>query len=277
MLKADSVTEIGGVAVHEFLLTKHNPNKISMPNTAMNSIEGITIHNTDWITVASGTTPAEQYTIATYKGYMSDVRVHYYVDHACAWQNLPHNLTGWHAADGNGKGNRHTIAIECIMSPAYNAKDKQSEDNTARLAAALLKQYGLGIECLFTHTHWLNVRDGKSGSVDTLNTMKHSYKMCPLYILPHCYDFKKKVQEYKSADSQEEKPYRVRRTWEDTASQIGAYSTEEAAIAVCTNGYSVFDRSGKAVYTAPSKPSDKDDAISEIMAIEKSIEKAVKA
>ncbi len=159
----------------------------------MEGIIGVTVHNTDWIRVANGTTPAEQYTRATYNGNMKDVRVHYYVDHTCAWQNLPLDLSGWHAADGSGNGNRKTIAIECIMSSAYNVTDRSSEDNAARLAAALLKQYGLGIECLFTHTHWLNIKDGKTGTVDELNTMRNAYKMCPLYILPHWAAFKAKV------------------------------------------------------------------------------------
>ncbi len=139
-------------------------------------IIGVTVHNTDWITVASGTTPAEQYTRATVNNNMRDVRVHYYVDNVCAWQNLPHSLSGWHAADGSGNGNRRTIAIECIMSSAYNSVDKKSEDNAAKLAAALLKQYGLDINHLYTHTHWLNVRDGRNGTIDQLNTMYNRYK-----------------------------------------------------------------------------------------------------
>ena len=132
ILKPDNTSTLNGVKINEYLLTKH-----------------------------SGTTPAEQYTRATYNGNMKDVRVHYYVDNTCAWQNLPLTLSGWHAADGSGNGNHRTIAIECIMSSAYNSTDKKSEDNCARLAAALLKKYGLDINHLYTHTHWLNVRDGK--------------------------------------------------------------------------------------------------------------------
>ena len=117
ILKADKTTNLGGVTVNEYLLTKHNPNGIDMPSYNLPSKPlGITIHNTDWITVASGTTPAEQYTRATVNGNMGDVRVHFYVDNKCAWQNLPLTLSGWHAADGDGDGNRKTIAIECIMS-----------------------------------------------------------------------------------------------------------------------------------------------------------------
>ena len=174
ILKPDNTTTLCGVTVNEFLLTKHNPNHIDMPSVSMEGkVIGITVHNTDWISVASGTTPAEQYTRATYNGNMKDVRVHYYVDNTCAWQNLPLSLSGWHAADGSGNGNRRNIAIECIMSSAYNDKDKKSEDNCARLAAALLKKYNLDINHLYTHTHWLNVRDGKSGTVDYLNTAKN--------------------------------------------------------------------------------------------------------
>ena len=256
ILRPDATTTLNGVKINEYLLTKHNPNHIDMPSVSMaGKIIGVTVHNTDWITVASGTTPAEQYTRATVNNNMKDVRVHYYVDNVCAWQNLPHSLSGWHAADGSGNGNRRTIAIECIMSSAYNSTDKKSEDNCAKLAAALLKQYGLDINHLYTHTHWLNVRDGRNGTVDQLNTMYNRYKMCPAYILPHWAEFKKKVQSYLNAGTSTisapstKQLYRVRKSWADAKSQIGAYSSLENAKKACNSGYSVFDSSGKAVYT----------------------------
>ena len=256
ILKPDKTTKLGGVTVNEYLLTNHNPNHIDMPSVSMEGkIIGVTIHNTSWITTAAGTTPAEQYTRATVNGNMNDVRVHYYVDNVCAWQNLPLNLSGWHAADGNGNGNRRTIAIECIMSSAYNDKDKKSEDNCARLAAALLKKYNLDINHLYTHTHWLNVRDGKSGSVDYLNTAKNPYKTCPLYILPHWAEFKKKVQSYMNSGSSAapslKQLYRVRKFWSDAKSQIGAFSSLENAKKVCKTGYTVFDEKGNAVFPVP--------------------------
>ena len=261
ILRPDATTTFGGVTVNEYLLTKHNPNHIDMPSVSMEGkVIGVTVHNTDWISVASGTTPAEQYTRATVNNNMKDVRVHYYVDNVCAWQNLPHSLSGWHAADGSGNGNRRTIAIECIMSSAYNSVDKKSEDNAAKLAAALLKQYGLDINHLYTHTHWLNVRDGRNGTVDQLNTMYNRYKMCPAYILPHWAEFKKKVQSYLNAGSASTTPilatkqlYRARKSWADAKSQLGAYSSLENAKKVCKIGYSVFDNSGRVVYTVAEK------------------------
>lgn len=173
-LQPDSQVIMNGVIVNEYSLYKHNTKGISMPPLFKKKVIGVTIHNTEWINAATGTTPAEQYTRATRNGNMKDVRVHFYVDNVCAWQNLPYEYQGWHAADGSGNGNTATIAIECIMSSKYNDKDKRSEDNCARLAAALLKKYGLGINDLYTHTHWLNVRDGIKGTTDYLNTKKRT-------------------------------------------------------------------------------------------------------
>lgn len=251
ILKPDKTTALDGVTVNEYLLTKHNPNRIDMPSGSMDGkILGVTIHNTDWISVASNTTPAEQYTRATYNGNMKDVRVHYYVDNKCAWQNLPLTLPGWHAADGDGNGNRRTIAIECIMSSKYNSTDKQSEDNAAKLAAALLKKYGLGIESLYTHNHW------------------YSKKYCPAYILPHWENFKAKVQAYLNAESSKQsntstsesgvqKYYRVRKSWADSASQVGAFTSLDNAKNACKSGYTVYDWNGNAVYTNGVPPAFK--------------------
>lgn len=196
-LKPDNTTTLNGVKVNEYLLTKHNPNRINMPTASMNGrVIGVTVHNTEWINVNSATTPAEQYTRSTVNGNMKSTRVHYYVDNTCAWQNLPLTLCGWHAADGDGNGNRRTIAIECIMRNSHDTVSMKSEDNCARLAAYLLYKHGLSIDNLYTHTHWLNVKDKKRGTVDELNVMKNSYKMCPAYILPHWNAFKLKVRAY---------------------------------------------------------------------------------
>lgn len=48
-----------------------------MPSVSMEGkVIGVTVHNTDWIFVASETAPAEYYTRATINGNMKDVRVH---------------------------------------------------------------------------------------------------------------------------------------------------------------------------------------------------------
>lgn len=236
-LKPDKVTTLNGVTVKEYLLTKHNPNGIEMPWADLPSdVLGITIHNTPVISV-SGTTMAEQYTRATLNDNMGTVRVHYYVDHVEAWQNLPLTLSGYHAADGDGPGNRKTIAIECIMDGSGSANSKKAEDNCARLAAYLLNKIGKGVGSLYKHQDWYD-------------------KYCPAYIIPHWSSFKSKVETYlkalKGGTASTSTLYRIRKTWEDASSQIGAYSTLDAAKKACKSGYSVFDSAGKKVYPTSS-------------------------
>ena len=255
ILKPDMTYNWNGLKINEYLLTKHNINEIDMPTIAMSNPIGITVHNTESISVSSSTTMAEQYTRATVNGNMKDVRVHFYVDDTCAWQNLPLTLSGWHAADGSGNGNSKTIAIEVIGDSA------KAEANAVKLTAYLLKRYGLNADSnLFTHTHWLNVMDGKSGTIDYLNTADNPRKMCPVYILPHWSTFKNNVKNAlgtssptsspsTSSSTSTSEPYRIRKTWADSSSQIGAYSSLENAEKACKTGYSVFDSKGNIVYT----------------------------
>lgn len=268
ILTPDRIYMANGLKVKEYFLTKHNPYNISMPTSALPKMPvGITVHNTEWIRVSSSTTPAEQYTRATLNGNMNSVRVHYYVDNVCAWQNLPHSISGWHAADNNGNGNRKTIAIECIMDKNGGSHSEKSEENCAKLVAYLLDLYGMTVEeNLFTHTHWLNVKDKKTGSIDYLNTASNSYKNCPAYILPHWEAFKTKVKSYmkkkeevkkentenKKEISQmveEKELYRVRTEWSKPDSQIGAFSSLENAKTACKEGYSIFNNKGEKVFS----------------------------
>ena len=251
ILKPDATYNWNGLKINEYLLTKHNINKIDMPTIAMSNPIGVTVHNTGSISVSSSTTMAEQYTRATVNGNMKDVRVHFYVDDVCAWQNLPLSLSGWHAADGSGNGNRKTISIEVI------GNSKKAEDNAAKLIAYLLDQHNWNVNSnLYTHTHWLNVRDGKKGTIDELNTMKNSYKMCPIYILPHWNEFKQLVSSKQRNNSPKPNPtanlYRVRKTWKDAKSQIGAFGDLNNAKAACKPGYTVFDSNGVKIYSVPN-------------------------
>lgn len=48
-----------------------------------------------------------------------------------------------------------------------------------------------------------------------------------------------------------EKYYRIRKTWEDAASQVGAYKSLENAERACPAGFTVYDWEGKAVHAEP--------------------------
>mgnify|MGYP003372279935 CR=1 FL=1 len=56
--------------------------------------------------------------------------------------------------------------------------------------------------------------------------------------------------------STSDKLYRVRKTWNDASSQIGAYSSLENAKKACKSGYTVFDWNGNAVYPVAAPNND---------------------
>ena len=71
-----------------------------------------------------------------------------------------------------------------------------------------------------------------------------------------------------SASTPTQKPtsgelYRVRKSWADAASQIGAFVVLENAIKVCKTGYSVFDSKGNVVYPK-AQPSPTKKSVDEI-------------
>jgi N-acetylmuramoyl-L-alanine amidase CwlA len=232
-LTPDSVSKLNTVTVKEYNILEHNPNDIAMPVAMGSAPIGVTIHNTDVISV-SGTTMSEQYTRATLNGNMGTVRVHFYVDGTEAWQNLPLHWQSWHCGQkgksDNAKsvqGNAQTISIECIMG---SVNDIAAEDNCAKLAAYILNKFGLGIENLYTHNYWCNVRNGKIGSVDDLNQLNDGYKGCPIYIRPHWYQFKTTVQNYMR---QYKKPTQAEAVDDNyqyiVVQQYGAYSQKSNA------------------------------------------------
>lgn len=171
-------------------------------------VEWVTIHNTDDIRQAVGTTDAEQYTRATWpNANMQDARVHYFIDSVDCWQNLREDEVGWHAGDGRGPGNETSLAIEIIMK---NEADTAAEDRGALLAAILLHRHGLGIERLTTHKNW-------------------SGKICPVFILPHWAEFRAKVESHLKTLSEPTEPEKklIHRV------QCGAFHVRENAEALC--------------------------------------------
>jgi len=202
---------LNGVIVKDYYLIVHNPNKIALPNKRTKQLLGVTIHNTEAITPAKGTTMSEQYARATLNGNMGDVVVHYYVDDKEAWHILPDEWCGWHSGDGLGNGNTATIAIEIIGS------SEKAEENGARLAAYLIDKYVFTTNNLYTHSYWLNVLMGKTGDKDCLCTLKNSRKNCPIYIIPHWCDFVKAVAGF--APKKPAKYY----------VQVGAFSSKDNA------------------------------------------------
>ena len=166
-----------------FLYKKGTPYKANrLLSGGTGCVQGVTVHNTSRIRVPEDTTPAEQYTRATWpNANMGSVRVHYYVDGRSVWQNLRENEVGWHAADGRGPGNETTLAVEIIMAGTGDREDLDAEENGARLCGLLLARHGLTAAALYRHRDW------------------YPRKNCPCYLIPHWDEFKARVEHYRLA------------------------------------------------------------------------------
>lgn len=109
---------------------------------------GITVHNT-------GNSASADSEIAYMISNDREVSYHIAVDEEHAVQGLPLNRNAWHCGDGNGKGNRKTIAIEiCRSTSDDESLFDRAEENTAELIAALCKEYGWTTDYIYTHQHW---------------------------------------------------------------------------------------------------------------------------
>lgn len=189
--------------------------------------EGITVHNT------ANKASAEN-EVSYMKNNNNQVSYHYAIDDIEIVQGLPEDRNGWHAGDGNGDGNRKTIGIEICYSTGDKVKFEKAQENAAEFVAFKLKEYGWGIDKVYTHKHW----SGKHCPHRTLDEYGWDY-------------FLGLVEKYmgKQTTTTVKEMYRVRKTWADTKSQIGAYTNLDNAKKACKEGYTVFDSKGNAVYS----------------------------
>ena len=104
----------------------------------------IVVHNT-----ANDATARNEIAYMTNNDY--ETSFHYAVDDKEAVQGLPLDRNGWHASDGNGPGNRTTIAIEICYSKSGGERFDKAEENAAELIADLLKKYGWDISVVKRH------------------------------------------------------------------------------------------------------------------------------
>lgn len=112
--------------------------------------KGICIHNT-----ANDATAANE--IAYMQSNNNEVSFHIAVDDKEAIQGLPFNRNAWHAGDGAiGEGNRNYIAIEICYSKSGGDKFINAEKRAAKEVAALLKQYGWGVDKVKKHQDFSN-------------------------------------------------------------------------------------------------------------------------
>ena len=197
--------------------------------------QGITIHNT------ANNAPAEN-EIAYMIRNNNEISFHYAVDDKEIVQGIPDNRNAWHAGDGgNGTGNRTTISVEICYSTGDKAKFEKAQENAAEFTAYKLKEYGWDISKVYTHQHW----NGKHCPHRTLDEYGWDYFLNLV---------RKYLGEAQAPAAKPQELYRVRKTWADVKSQIGAFANLENAKKACKTGYTVFNSKGEAVYPAAAAP-----------------------
>lgn len=109
----------------------------------------IVVHNT-----ANDATARNEIAYMTNNDY--ETSFHYAVDDKEIVQGIEENRNGWHASDGNGKGNREGIAIEICYSLSGGDRFIKAEQNAVDLIVDILKRYGWGIDRVTKHQDYGN-------------------------------------------------------------------------------------------------------------------------
>jgi N-acetylmuramoyl-L-alanine amidase len=114
----------------------------------MTKIIGITNHNTGNSAVGATAQAHAEYFQNVENADEIYVSAHLFVDDESIIQILPLNEIAYHAGDGKGDGNYHTLSIEICE----NKNNEVAEENAKKLNAALLLTYG-NLK-LYKHQDW---------------------------------------------------------------------------------------------------------------------------
>ena len=199
--------------------------------------------------------------------------VHGFIDgnDGTVYQTLPWNHRGWHCGSGSkGSGNNTHIGVEmcepaCIKytgGATFTCSDlatarkvaERTYNAAVELFAMLCKQYGLnplsdGVVISHKEGHSRGIASNHGdpehlwtqlGMGYTMNTFRQAVKA--------------KMDGGSSGDTSSGTLYRVRKSWSDASSQLGAFAVLDNAKALADKnpGYAVFDESGKQVYPSTS-------------------------
>ena len=196
--------------------------------------------------------------------------VHYMVDDQKILHCMPDNYKCWHVGS---PGNSKWLGIEMgepsqikyTSGATFTVSDLASAQayaeaaykNAVWLIAQLCKKYGWNPNtAIYTHHEVTAKKLSNTDHVDPehlWNGLGMGYSLLTLRR-----DVAASMGQASSAPVQKEpaheeattsgQMYRIRKTWADAASQIGAYTNLEYAKAACKDGYAVFDSQGRKVY-----------------------------
>lgn len=221
----------------EDVTMKLNTSLISNNNSYANQVpKYIVIHNTD--NFAKGAN-AKAHAKAQHDGNFSGYSAHVYVDDTEAYQATPFDRGAWHVGVNYGGGlfgicnNHNSIGIEMCVQAGYNYE--KAFQNTVEICKMLMQKFGIDANHVVSH-------------------YDVCAKNCPSAIRAKGdWNRFKQLIGAKTAATTVDKYYRIRKTWGDSKSQIGAYKNLENAKKDWKEGYTIFDWNGKAVYPEQKK------------------------
>lgn len=143
---------------------------------------------------------------------------------------------------GDSTGKSYASKISANISKALGIKNRGAKATTSLYVISNTKNTAVLVECCFVDS--------------TTDKNKWNADKCAKAIVEGILG--KTISSSTSSDpgssstSTTSKLYRVRKSWSDEKSQIGAYANLDNAKAACKEGYTVYDWNGKAVYSKAS-------------------------
>ena len=185
---------------------------------------------------------------------------HYYIYwDGTIYQAAKHDAILWQVGTGGYYTQKHpearnsnTIGIELCVKCDGNASNpsdprwyftKETQEACVWLVQKLMKDLGIPASHVLRHYDIVN----KHCPAPYVNNNK--YKTSWTWE-----EFKARLSDGSSGSGGSSvggtgQMYRIRKSWADAASQIGAYENLDNAKAACKAGYTVYDKDGKAVYS----------------------------
>jgi len=199
-----------------------------------------------------------------FKNNIVKASAHYFVDDNDIYQSvddlrIAYSVGGakWSDCSSTGGGsmygkitNTNSISIE--MCSTNGVITEATVQNAVKLGKEIIKKYNIPISNIYRHfdvngkhcpgwngwygnnsSKWIDLKNKLSGTANNIISNSSSGTASP-----------------STKDL-----YRVRKSWSDSSSQIGAYSILNNAKVACKNGYFVFDKNGNIVYPVQSNSS----------------------
>lgn len=238
---------VKGIMVHS---TGANNPKLSRYVGPDDGLLGKNPYNNHWNTFNPG---GSQVCVHAFIGKLKDGTI-------ATYQTLPWNHRGWHA--GGSANNTHIGFEICEDGLTDSAYFKKVYQEAVELCAYLCKEYSLDpLKNIICHSEGAKLGVASSHG-DVMHWFpKHGKNMDTFRAavkaeMGKAAGTSSSQTETKTETETTAQLYRVRKSWTDAKSQIGAYKKLANAKKACKAGYKVFDKDGKVVYepAAETKP-----------------------